>query len=1338
MDGVRGSGCPGVKVDWRAGNIFTTFPWQMFQQKDTPFWLSHVAGHGDDWVIRIRSNRCNPRVNTNGTVCEDCTSTRQQRTFRNAEDRAKESTTPPHMNALYLTHDQLAAKLAKKGISIRDLQQTVRRRNSSLNSAHRAVTDHKRLLSAIATEDVNRMKHLVASGIRNCMSAKAILSNISNTIINLRTVKQYGQTDLDIAMLIRHYGGRKCLFAMSKALGLPSLSTLNRSAQWSPILPCTGDPQLPLLLANLEASFPCDISPLPTPSGYCLQIDGVAIRRNVRWIRRLDSIGGLCREHVDDLDISMRTHDTTMRTWEAVHGNEPTCHYGSEATVAVFGAFNGVDYEPRPVLVSATCNAEKAPEFASLVRLLGKAWDQNACGVYGALWCISTDGASTMRLGCHQVCTTHELDTTNPLFGYLGGLPGLNLACGADNVTYSSDPKHCIERIATLLRSKNGMMLNRQHINSAHLHSFLVLLDGEDDASVRTLIDPADHQNVPRAVKLMIMISMISTLKDSTVRPIDEPVLNVLLALNDLISAFLEPFINPILSLSEQLTSLAKFAHLAFVHHRLHGTSFMTNQLYADLQGVVKTAFFCVAKQKVLDRSKSFYLYQQGSDRLEQTFGTIRSMTHDQNVDIVQLCERLSDCVDVDKIFTKHPDWKRAHRRLSYTGTEGVDHVNPAYFTGNLVVDDVLLSGVWRSGRIEAELALRDRHIDFDLKDALRADDVNFLCPYGGRKFVGVTEEHDPSLDDATDPVPDVESVVTDTQESNHASGQHMTVDSTLSTSPTSDSVKDELTDDDIHLEDYIGDEPDQYGEVTTSEDIPADWLEVPTGNGSETKPIHKASVLACLFKSGVTKLSADRLSRVRGYTKDFKREEEAAESPMGEAILRVKDVVVSVVQTSDKVIAPVFVAVSSIIKNGKTVISATLDEMHSSEATGIHIAGQVLAADLCDFDGSTSLVWNGDYSSFIPPRANRKQPTAPVLNSGPTNGFKNCHLIDFPGHLVFPLNEGLVSSEKLPESLTKLNLEALGRKNTSYITLTNFDDLIATEFETVPLSAYQKLKNVGSAAGVPLMDSAAEPFVVKDATKALVTKQMATKSSKIDCHQCGKSINHTDGRGHASEHILLKLAGLKEQGLREEISDVLNACGFCGKGTCGTTSMKPHSKMEVASECPRAHPFVLGRAVQTTGRHPSTNVPVRCRVCPSEHPTSLWKYSMFLHIKLSHPHLWDHGLNQPKNLPSAFLDDLRVSQQELSYILKSRPTIRPNPDTPPAVSLPFNPVIRGLEEDLPKIFTFFAAITNVLVSTEYTGPTMNVNVDIISSYGKRPWIASIVHLSLQSSMRQF
>ncbi|KAF9489092.1 hypothetical protein BDN71DRAFT_1402179, partial [Pleurotus eryngii] len=151
-------------------------------------------------------------------------------------------------------------------------------------------------------------------------------------------------------------------------------------------------------------------------------------------------------EHVEDLDISMQTHDSTMWAWDAVHGEAPSFHYGSEVTVAIFRAFNGTDYEPWPVLILATCKAEKAPEFANLVQLLDQAWNQSVSRVYGALWCISMDGASTMRLGCHQICMPNELDPTDPLFDYLSKLPGLNITCGTNNVTYSSDPKHCIKR----------------------------------------------------------------------------------------------------------------------------------------------------------------------------------------------------------------------------------------------------------------------------------------------------------------------------------------------------------------------------------------------------------------------------------------------------------------------------------------------------------------------------------------------------------------------------------------------------------------------------------------------------------------------------------------------------------------------------------------------------------------------------------------------------------------------------------------------------------------------------------------------------------------------------
>ncbi|KAF9488960.1 hypothetical protein BDN71DRAFT_1512584 [Pleurotus eryngii] len=100
-------------------------------------------------------------------------------------------------------------------------------------------------------------------------------------------------------------------------------------------------------------------------------------------------------------------------------------------------------------------------------------------------------------------------------------------------------------------------------------------------------------------------------------------IFNVLLMLDDLLRAFHKPFIMPTLSLREQLTSLAKFTFLAFVHHCLHGTGFMTNQLYTDLQSVVKTVFFNVAKQKELDSSKPYYLYQQGLDHQEQMFGDV-------------------------------------------------------------------------------------------------------------------------------------------------------------------------------------------------------------------------------------------------------------------------------------------------------------------------------------------------------------------------------------------------------------------------------------------------------------------------------------------------------------------------------------------------------------------------------------------------------------------------------------------------------------------------------------------------------------------------------------------
>ncbi|KAJ6563762.1 hypothetical protein B0H10DRAFT_1843407, partial [Mycena sp. CBHHK59/15] len=113
------------------------------------------------------------------------------------------------------------------------------------------------------------------------------------------------------------------------------------------------------------------------------------------------------------------------------------------------------------------------------------------------------------------------------------------------------------------------------------------------------------------------------------------------------------------LSLSEQVTRLAKYAHLIvpiFCHHR---TSFMPNQLYADSQTMVKNVVFCVAKQKLLDRSQKcdskFHLCQCGDDRLEVSFSEARCQTHSRNHDSLELADKLSVTADIQEIMIKYP-----------------------------------------------------------------------------------------------------------------------------------------------------------------------------------------------------------------------------------------------------------------------------------------------------------------------------------------------------------------------------------------------------------------------------------------------------------------------------------------------------------------------------------------------------------------------------------------------------------------------------------------------------------------------------------------------------------
>ncbi|KAJ6604917.1 hypothetical protein B0H10DRAFT_632187 [Mycena sp. CBHHK59/15] len=96
-------------------------------------------------------------------------------------------------------------------------------------------------------------------------------------------------------------------------------------------------------------------------------------------------------------------------------------------------------------------------------------------------------------------------------------------------------------------------------------------------------------------------------------------------------------------------------------------------------QTMVKNVVFCVAKQKLLDRSQKcdskFHLCQCGDDRLEVSFSDACCQTHSRNHDSLELADKLSVTADIQEIMIKYPEFDRGHRRLKYRAKEGMDHV---------------------------------------------------------------------------------------------------------------------------------------------------------------------------------------------------------------------------------------------------------------------------------------------------------------------------------------------------------------------------------------------------------------------------------------------------------------------------------------------------------------------------------------------------------------------------------------------------------------------------------------------------------------------------------------
>jgi hypothetical protein len=234
-----------------------------------------------------------------------------------------------------------------------------------------------------------------------------------------------------------------------------------------------------------------------------------------------------------------------------------------------------------------------------------------------------------------------------------------------------------------------------------------ILIDtGTDVDAAERMLTPNDDQNVPEAVKFLQALSALKYSLPPNV--LHRAAWTDLVLWGETIDGVLMPMIDLLSPLSMILRAVSKTMHMFFLMFRRHKTALCPAQLYHDYQKTGKDLFIMAAKTKVGFESgkflsADFHPFQAGSDRQEQQFAVVRTLTHDRSVDIGRLQDRLSASAQLCDVYERRPELYRGSRRLSASA----DHINVASTKRSRSVEDIDLQGCWGGGRADAIAAFQ-------------------------------------------------------------------------------------------------------------------------------------------------------------------------------------------------------------------------------------------------------------------------------------------------------------------------------------------------------------------------------------------------------------------------------------------------------------------------------------------------------------------------------------------------------------------------------------------------------------------------------------------------------
>ncbi|KAK7037056.1 hypothetical protein R3P38DRAFT_2517108 [Favolaschia claudopus] len=1240
--------CPGVAINWTVGSHWMTYPYLQHGVHSLGW---EPIGFGTDNTMQFRAENCLTQVPAeSGLPCIPCQALPSSSRFLRFIDSATESL--PHTPWEYLSAAQQLKIMKSMAKSQKDLRTQLNNSRRSTKAARMKISEYRRIMMLLATNDVPGLRRLLTVKAKNGAGPRAIAKAIVDCMHHLYSPRGgFSARDLDLSFLAKAIGGPRLLYALQKAFGLASVSTIRRHAKVPKLVPSIGVPLQQEIYDNISSFLDPEIKPPPqvipgqTLPGNVVMFDGVALEPKCRYCPIRNAILGLCREHSHRVNTAVDTLDSveSVRTALQKDKDDPdrVC-FGTDATVVAIAPYARDDhYTPVPIVVSPSDKTETGEQLAKWMQVILDVWETHPQGkiLHGPIDALASDGDSTYRLAKHIICMVKETDPNSALGKIICPLLGINRFTSKNGQLSTCDPKHIFKRTrdATLLRNLAGIMIGESLIQPLDIVQHLSALPEVTLEAAKQLLDPADKQNVPKAVSL---IQQLRKLDGLVIPPhtSEAKMRKSVVFFSKVLSYFVVPFITVEMSLSEQVTSLSTYAFLSAALQIKHGSFCFTGPLYADSQATIKNIIFTIAKMQIINPNLRFYIILEGTDRLELVFSDCRTQDHARNFDIEQLAGKLGVGALINAAFQRNPDLDRGHRRLSLSGALGMDHVNPRSWKGDTCVGNVNIAKCWKDGELAANDLLESHFgpsgkVDFERIFAQPGFDL--LRPCG--VYVGLDPKHEDKRseeEDETTLFPEIHNNG-DPSDNTRAFNQ----ENLLSTEEVQ-SVQNEFGTQEEHQDMPLGLDLDQFfpDEQLDEEDHRDDpqpaafskFLEV------EGKRYLKSSLVASLSSNRSKKVTM-RTLRVRGVAlEDFrskKFENFDATEMDDDNLLKTGDLVASLVHTGGKVSLGIFMVKAIRTDSDKsTRTSISLNDLESPEIRA-QIVGQLMEMRNPEVDKKPADLWEWT-GKFLSLEDDSKQ----------GRETRRRFVAEIPGILVHPV------APSVTVSTTSDSGPTWG------VPTAQLDEILKDAWELLEPETPQIAANIAQLSEVwnsdsfPYPDARGIPSLIVQNVPAHLTRTKLRAGDKVSCFLCGTETKLNGMRSHVGKHILMSLRGVPEPGLLQPVGS--EPCGFCGREGCFTQLINtnhPKKPPSILSSCPYHYSGMNYRKAQTsTKTSPSTNVPILCSLClpnnnVSRDQPTIWKYNAMYHVIVV------HSLHKDtvEPIPPAFMKELFIRRVE-------------------------------------------------------------------------------------------